>query len=116
MGMHDQAIASGQRTLALAIAGGDNLMQALANQYLGFAYWAQGDYRQAIDCLGQTIVSLDGARRPERFEQMNLPAVLSRAGLAMCHAELGLFATGVALGDEGRRIAEAIGRHPADLV
>ena len=33
------------------------------------AYQAQGDYRRAIDCYGQTVASLDGARRHERFGQ-----------------------------------------------
>ena len=79
------------------------------------AYHAQGDYRQAIDCLGQTVASFDGARRHERFGQVILPAVLSRAWLAWCHAELGMFAEGSALGEEGLRIAEAVG-HPGSLM
>ena len=37
-----------QRALALATAGGDVGLRALANQYLGLAYQAQGDYRRAI--------------------------------------------------------------------
>ena len=37
-----------------------------------------------------------------------LPAVTSRAWLAWCHAELGTFAEGRALGEEGLRIAEAV--------
>ena len=53
MGAYDQAIASGQRALALATASGEVVMHALANQYLGAAYHTQGDYRQAIDCLGR---------------------------------------------------------------
>ena len=69
MGAYDQAIAAAQRALALATASGDVVLQALANQYLGFAYQAQGDYRRAIDCLRQTVASLDGARRHERFGQ-----------------------------------------------
>ena len=79
------------------------------------AYHAQGDYRRAIDCLGQTVASLDGARRRERFGQIILPAVISRAWLAWCHAELGTFAEGRALGEEGLRIAEAVD-HPASLM
>ena len=55
MGAYDQAIAAAQRTLALATASGDVVLHALANQYLGLAYLAQGDYRQAIDCLRQTV-------------------------------------------------------------
>ena len=60
MGAYDQTIATAQRALALATASGDAVLHALANQYLGNAYQAQGDYRRAIDCLGQTVASLGG--------------------------------------------------------
>ena len=73
MGAYDQAIAAAQRALALATASGDVVLQALANQCLGHAYQAQGDYRRAIDCLRQTVASLDGAQRHERFGQV-IPA------------------------------------------
>jgi len=108
MGAYDQAIAASQRALALATAGGDVVLRALANQRLGQACQAQGDYRRAIDCLGLTVASLDGAQRRERFGQVVLPAVLSRAYLAWCHAELGTFAEGRTRGDEGLRIAEEV--------
>src|SRR5262249_13708183 len=110
IGTHDQAIAVAQRALALAAAGGDVVLQALANSYLGRAYRAQGDYRRAIDCFEQTVASLDGARRHERFGEAFLPAVLSRAYLAWCHADLGTFAEGRAFGEEGVRIAEVVDR------
>jgi tetratricopeptide (TPR) repeat protein len=111
MGADDQAIASGQRTLALAAASGDIALQALANQYLGVAYMAQGAYRRAIACFGQTVAFLDGPRRREHFGSPTLPAVVSRTYLAFCHAELGTFAEGRALGEEGLRIAETVA-HP----
>jgi tetratricopeptide (TPR) repeat protein len=78
----------------------------LANYYLGQAYQAQGDYHRAIDCQRQTMTFLGDARSYERFGQVNLPAVTARANLAWCHAELGMFAEGRAIGDEGLRIAE----------
>jgi tetratricopeptide (TPR) repeat protein len=115
MGVYDQAITTAQRALALATASGEVVPQALANQYLGITYWSQGDYRRAIDCLGQTVASFDEARHRERFGQANLPAVNSRAWLAVCHAELGTFAEGIALGEEGLRIAEAVD-HPSSLM
>jgi class 3 adenylate cyclase/tetratricopeptide (TPR) repeat protein len=115
MGTYDQAIAAAQRALVLATAGGEVVLDALANQYLGRAYHSQGDYRRAIDCLGQSVAFFEGARHRERFGQVILPAVLSRAYLAWCHAELGTFPKGRALGDEGLRIAEAVG-HPASLM
>jgi hypothetical protein len=56
-----------------------------------------------------------GARRRERFGQANLPAVQSLAFLAACHAELGMFAEGSTLGEEGLQIAEAVA-HPSSLM
>jgi tetratricopeptide (TPR) repeat protein len=115
LGEHDQAIAAAQRALAVATAGGEVVHQALASYYLGRAYHIQGDYRQAIDYLGQTLASFEGARRHEHFGLPFLPAVSSRAYLAVCHAELGTFAEGRAFGDEGLRIAEAA-THPVSLI
>ena len=115
MGRHDQALAVAQRALALVTADEEVVLQALANLYLGLTYQAQGDYRRAIDCFGQTVAKIEGPRRSERFGQVFLPAVLSRAYLAACHAELGMFADGCALGEEGLRIAETVA-HPASLM
>jgi tetratricopeptide (TPR) repeat protein len=83
--------------------------------YLGEVYAAQGDYHRALDYLGQAAAFFSGARRHERLGHVILPAVLSRACLAWCHAELGTFAEGRALGEEGLRIAEAAA-HPASLM
>jgi tetratricopeptide (TPR) repeat protein len=113
-GAYDQAMAAAQRTLALTTASGDAVLHALANRELGQVYQARGDYRRAIDCYKQTMATLEGARLRERFGEIVSPAVNSRAWLAECHAELGTFAEGRALGDEGLRIAEAVA-HPASL-
>jgi class 3 adenylate cyclase/DNA-binding winged helix-turn-helix (wHTH) protein/tetratricopeptide (TPR) repeat protein len=115
IGAYDQAIAFGQRALALATSGGEDVPLALVNQFLGDAYEAQGDYRQALDCLRQTVAFFDGAQRHERFGHVILPAVLSRAWSAICHAELGLFAEGRAFGEAGVRIAEVVD-HPGSLM
>jgi tetratricopeptide (TPR) repeat protein len=61
------------------------------------------------------VASFEGARRRERFGQVTLPAVRSRFSLVCCYAELGAFAQGSALGDEGLRIAEAAA-HPGSLM
>jgi tetratricopeptide (TPR) repeat protein len=117
-GAYDQAIAAGHRALAFATSSGDVILHALANFMLGLAYHAQGDYRRAIDCLGQTTVSLDRAQHRERFGDVRdvfLRAVFSRAFLALCHAELGTFAEGRALGEEGLQIAEGVD-HPLSLM
>ena len=49
---------------------------------LAAAYWAKGDYRQASDCLKQTVTSLHGAQRRERLGQATLPSVHRQAFLA----------------------------------
>jgi class 3 adenylate cyclase/DNA-binding winged helix-turn-helix (wHTH) protein/tetratricopeptide (TPR) repeat protein len=113
-GAYDQAIAAAQRTLALATASGEVVLHARGNLDLGQAYRAQGDYRRAIDCLAQTVAPLEGDLRYARFGTLTLPAVRSRGLLAACHAELGTFVEGRTHGEEGLRIAEAIG-HPASL-
>jgi tetratricopeptide (TPR) repeat protein len=115
MGAYDQAIAAAQRALALATVGGEVVLHVLPNYYLGQAYLAQGGYRWAIDCFGQIVTALEGTRSRERFGQVTLPAVSSRAFLGECYAELGTFAEGRARGVEGLRIAEAVD-HPASLM
>jgi class 3 adenylate cyclase/tetratricopeptide (TPR) repeat protein len=114
-GAYDQSIVSGERALALATDVGDVILRARANLYLALGYIAQGNYRRAIDRLGQTVASLAGAQCRERFGQVFLPAVASRTLLAWCHAELGTFAEGRALGEEGLRVAEAV-VHPGSIM
>jgi class 3 adenylate cyclase/tetratricopeptide (TPR) repeat protein len=106
-GAHDQAIAAGERALALATASGDSVLCALANLYLGQPFHAQGTYRRAVDCFEQTMACF-GAASATVPGQIIPPAVGSRAYLAWCHAELGTFTEGMALAEEGLRIAEAI--------
>ena len=115
MGAHDQAIAAGQRALDLATASGDVVLHALVNLRFGQIYFFHDDYRRAIAYLTQAVAFFDGPRRRERFGFPNLPAVLSRAFLSWCHAELGTFAEGRALGEEGLRIAETVA-HPGSLM
>jgi class 3 adenylate cyclase/DNA-binding winged helix-turn-helix (wHTH) protein/tetratricopeptide (TPR) repeat protein len=114
-GAHDQAVTASERALTLATASGDVVPQALANDRLGLIYRVQGDYRRAIDCFKKTVAALDGGLRHEGFGQTILPAVNSRAILAECYAELGMFAEGRGCGEEGLQIAEAVA-HPGSLM
>src|SRR4030095_5156736 len=115
IGEYHQAIAAAQRVLALAMRSGDGVQGAFAYQYLGRAYYAQGDYHQAMACLGQALASFEGVRRHELFGQVILPAVISRVFLAWCHAELGTFTEGRGFGEEGLQIAEMVA-HPGSLM
>ena len=113
-GIYDQAIAACQRALALATAGGNVGLHALAHQYLGVVYYFQGNYHQAIDCARQAVTSLEGVRGYERFGFF-LPIVVSYLFLAWGYAELGLFAEGRALCEKGLQIAEAVA-HAASIM
>ena len=115
VGQYDPAIVSSHRALALAPASGESGTPILASTYLGMAYYFQGDYGQAMDACRRAMAALEGERRYERFGQSQLPAVTSRTFLSLCLAEVGLFAEGVAVGEEGLRIAEAV-QHPGSLV
>jgi class 3 adenylate cyclase/tetratricopeptide (TPR) repeat protein len=109
-----RAVEVGQRALAMAGTLGDAALQAVTHLFLGRAYYALGDYPQAIDLLRQNLVALEGTPLGERFGQAGLPAVTSRDTLARCLAEVGAFTEGLAHGEEGLRIAEAVD-HPNSL-
>jgi tetratricopeptide (TPR) repeat protein len=115
MGDYDGAIASGQYALAVAEALGDVALQLLAHHYLGVAYYFLGDYQQAMGLLRRNVESLAGDLIGERFGLTALPAVVSRAWLVRCLAELGVFPEGRAHAEEAVRIAEAAD-HPNSLI
>jgi class 3 adenylate cyclase/tetratricopeptide (TPR) repeat protein len=112
MGDHDSAVASGQHALAIAETLGDFALQVIAHFFLGTAYHVLGDYPRAMELLRSNVVSLVGNLIREHFGQAGLPAVLSRAFLARCLAELGAFPEGVAHAEEAVRIAEAVDHSP----
>jgi class 3 adenylate cyclase/tetratricopeptide (TPR) repeat protein len=111
MGEHDRAIESGLRAHAIAIELRDAGLQIAANYYVALVYGARGDYGQEADFLRQNVVLLTGDLKHERFGMLGLASVLSHAELAWSLAEVGAFAEGLAHGDEGVRIAEAVD-HP----
>jgi tetratricopeptide (TPR) repeat protein len=112
---YDRAMASSQRALALAAATGDHYTSIEANNFLGLVYFLQGNYRQAMDANRRAMALLEGEQRYERFGQFILPAVRCRTYLSLCLAEVGAFAEGIAVGEEGLHIAEAV-KHPVSLV
>jgi class 3 adenylate cyclase/tetratricopeptide (TPR) repeat protein len=112
-GDYHDAIAAGQR--ALAAAGGDIGLQVWTHFHLGQVYYTLGDYRRAIDVLGQNVVLLHGALGYERFGLVGLPAVLSRTWLCWCLTDLGAFTEGMTTAAEGLRLAEEV-NHPFSLV
>jgi tetratricopeptide (TPR) repeat protein len=109
MGANRQAVESAERALALATALGDVGLELVAKNYLGYAFYALGDYRRAITVLGDIVAALEGDLMRKRFGLHGPLSVFSRTWLAMCLAEVGAFAEGVARGEQAAQIA-----HEAD--
>src|SRR5262249_59192563 len=60
-------------------------------------------------------MTLQGDLLSERFGSIITVAASSRARLGLCHAECGTFTEGLALAEEGLRIAETV-NHPVTLI
>jgi tetratricopeptide (TPR) repeat protein len=73
-----------------------------------------GDYRRAEDLLLQVLPWLEGVPSRERFGLVGFPATTVRFYLAWVFAERGKFKEGIAHGQEGIRLAEALD-HPYSL-
>jgi tetratricopeptide (TPR) repeat protein len=114
-GEYDRAIESGLRALAIAETTGDFALQVTTNFFLGMIYHSLGNYCRAMDFLERTVASLQGDRVRERFGLPALLSVVSRTWLVWCLAECGAFGEGIARGEEGIRIAEAVDQ-PSSLI
>ena len=68
-----------------------------------------------MDVLRRNVAVLEGDLIRHHFGLTALPAILSRAYLAWCLAELGAFAEGIAKGEEGVRMARTVD-HPYSLL
>src|SRR5262249_2283069 len=105
---YEHALASGQRSRAIATALGELALQVQTQFTLGQVYHFLGDYRQAIDLLRWNVATLTGELLQECLSLTGVASVLSRVFLVLCLAELGAFAEGHTLGDEAIQIAEAV--------
>jgi class 3 adenylate cyclase/tetratricopeptide (TPR) repeat protein len=107
-GNTNQALAEGQRAVAIAEEAGNFALRVIAGGYLGAIYSELGNYKQAVELLQKTVDALAGDLICERLGQTALPAVFARARLAVCFAEQGEFAEGLRIGEEALRIAESV--------
>jgi len=114
LGASDSALAPAQHALTIATTLEDVSLQVTATTRLGEVYWTLSAYRQAAEVYRRVSETLQGELRGERFGTAVVQAVLCRAFLAMCLAELGAFAEGQAYGEEALRQAEAVA-HPYSL-
>jgi tetratricopeptide (TPR) repeat protein len=83
------AVEAGQRTLAIARKLGDPALEAVANQYLGQAYHALGDYDEAVAHLRRAVESLQGDLTRRWVGMPSPPAIFSRTWLVWCLGERG---------------------------
>ena len=111
----DRTIDYGQRTLALAATLGHVGLQAQAHLHLGRVYYDTGDYPRAVESFERNVATLQGDLLYERFGTNAIIAAISRTWLSLCHVECGAFTEGLAMAEDGLRIAET-GNHPFSLI
>jgi tetratricopeptide (TPR) repeat protein len=109
-GEHIQAIEVGQRALAIAAETGDRELEREAQYRTGQAYFAIGDFRQALDFLSRC------AEAPGEGHDQRSPlfASWSHSWLALTLSSLGRFVDASAHAREALRIAEGAD-HPFTL-
>jgi class 3 adenylate cyclase/tetratricopeptide (TPR) repeat protein len=104
VGEHHHAIEVGRRALAIAGELGDRTLELEARYRTGQAYFAVGDYRQAIDVFSRSAEDARG------FADGRLPSPLvaswSRVWLALALANQGRFAEAISHAEEALRLAE----------
>ncbi|MCJ7831784.1 MAG: adenylate cyclase, partial [Dehalococcoidia bacterium] len=109
-----EALGFGQSAQAIAESLGDVPLQVTGNLYLGAAYLWTGDYPRAEELLLKAVQLLEGDRSRERFGLAGFPAVMARYFFDWVFADRGKFEEGIAHGQEGIRLAEALD-HPYSL-
>ena len=87
-----EAVAVGERALALAEEVGDVGLKASARTPLAHACCERGDYRRALALYAEAIEALGGDLVRERLGQAVPPSLYARSISAICLAELGEFA------------------------
>jgi tetratricopeptide (TPR) repeat protein len=102
-----EAATSGEEALAIARAVGDLGLEAQANLRLGQVYRGLGEYPRAIAALKRNIDALVGDLQTQRLGMPAVTAVMSRAFMGWCLADLGDFPAALAVAEEALRMAEA---------
>ncbi|NJO32757.1 MAG: tetratricopeptide repeat protein [Rhodospirillales bacterium] len=111
LGRYEEAVAAGERALAIADQLSDLSLQVVTNLPLGLAHHTRGEYRRAIEYFGWNASRLDGEHARERFGMFVLPSTFSRSFIAWGLAEMGEFGQGLTVGEDALHIAEAA-EHP----
>jgi tetratricopeptide (TPR) repeat protein len=110
LGEHDRAIAEGDHALAIAQGSGDVQLSALASYQSALPCHDRGDFRLAVDRLKRAAEYLGEERLRDHLGLAGYPAVMCRAWLARCLAELGEFAEGRSYGTVAFSMARQLGQ------
>ncbi|HEX7926345.1 MAG TPA: hypothetical protein VF678_02065, partial [bacterium] len=89
-----------------ALRAGELTARVTANYYAGISRYAAGDLHGAITVLQDTIDTIPEAQWFNRFGSAGLPASIARVLCGLCMAELGDFARGLPLAQQGIAITE----------
>jgi class 3 adenylate cyclase/tetratricopeptide (TPR) repeat protein len=108
MGDSEGALESARLARVIATTLGDTSLEVPATNYLGYALYGLGDYREAVTALRRNVTTLQGESVRERFGLAVPPSVLARAYLAFCLSELGEFQEAIRFGEEGVRLANLL--------
>ncbi len=103
------AIQAGLRALAIGESTADIPLQVVANGYLGAAYRARGEYREAVRHCEAALALIPEGLAQERFGQAVIQATFVRYHLAIALGALGRSTEAFGRLREAMRIAEEAG-------
>ncbi len=115
LGRHESAIEAGQRALDIAAELGDTALKTAAEQYVGRARHALGNYLGGVEIFSAIVRSLTGDLARSHFGLPVVPAVFSRCHLAMCLAERGELDAAARHAQDATELAEET-NHPDTLL
>jgi class 3 adenylate cyclase/tetratricopeptide (TPR) repeat protein len=104
----------GDKALAIGETLDDRGLLVVARYYRAQAHLG-ADYAAAADLYRKNVRALGEGASRERYGLYGFPAVMSRGWLAWVLAERGEFEEGLAVGEEGLRIAESLD-HPFTML
>jgi class 3 adenylate cyclase/tetratricopeptide (TPR) repeat protein len=109
MGDHEHVITTARRELGAgpAMAAWGFGLSVATNLRIGQAYHSLGQYARAMSSLRKNLDMLEDGQADDHTYMIGLPSVLTGTWLALCLAECGEFAEGLAAAEEALRAAEA---------
>ncbi len=113
-GRPQDAVKFGRDAHRLAEQLGELSLRISASLFLGLACFSTLHYGESESHYLNVLDLLDGDARRQQFSLAGYPAVTAHGFLARIYADQGKFARGIAHGEEGIRLAEAVD-HPYSL-